>query len=84
MKLTSGLSSLFGNKEKLMMIKMRNPWGQKEWNGAWSDRYTYSLSLQIISSFLSLCACSSEEWKRVPKGEKDKMDLKVEDDGEFW
>lgn len=44
MKLTSGLSSLFGNKEKLMMIKMRNPWGQKEWNGAWSDRYTYSLS----------------------------------------
>ncbi|XP_011408714.2 PREDICTED: calpain-5-like [Amphimedon queenslandica] len=64
MKLTSGLSSLFGNKEKLMMIKMRNPWGQKEWNGAWSD--------------------DSEEWKRVPKGEKDKMDLKVEDDGEFW
>ena len=38
MKLATGLSAMFGNKEKLMMIKMRNPWGKKEWNGAWSDR----------------------------------------------
>ena len=37
-KLATGLSSLFGNKERLLMIKMRNPWGKKEWNGAWSDR----------------------------------------------
>ena len=41
MKLATGLSALFGNKEKLMMIKMRNPWGKKEWNGAWSDRQVF-------------------------------------------
>lgn len=27
---------------------------------------------------------SSDEWGRVPKSEKDKMGLKVADDGEFW
>ncbi len=27
---------------------------------------------------------SSDEWSRVPNSEKEKMELKVEDDGEFW
>jgi imidazoleglycerol phosphate synthase glutamine amidotransferase subunit HisH len=28
--------------------------------------------------------CRSEEWNKVPKKERDKLGLKVEDDGEFW
>ena len=26
----------------------------------------------------------SEEWNKVPKKERDKLGLKIEDDGEFW
>lgn len=62
-RLGSGLLAFF-KSEKLSMIRMRNPWGQREWNGAWSD--------------------SSEEWKRVSKGERERLGVTVEDDGEFW
>uniref|UniRef100_A0A671SXQ0 Calpain-5-like n=1 Tax=Sinocyclocheilus anshuiensis TaxID=1608454 RepID=A0A671SXQ0_9TELE len=62
-RLGTGLLAFF-KSEKLSMIRMRNPWGQREWNGAWSD--------------------SSEEWKRVSKGERERLGVTVEDDGEFW
>ncbi|KAM7330470.1 hypothetical protein ACRRTK_009659 [Alexandromys fortis] len=62
-RLGHGLLAFF-KSEKLDMIRLRNPWGEREWNGPWSD--------------------TSEEWKKVSKGEREKMGVTVQDDGEFW
>lgn len=34
---TGLLSTLFSTPEKVLMVRFQNPWGEKEWNGAWSD-----------------------------------------------
>ncbi|XP_077989638.1 calpain-9-like [Glandiceps talaboti] len=48
----------------ITLVRIRNPWGQKEWNGAWSD--------------------GSREWRYISDEEKQKLELTVDDDGEFW
>lgn len=33
----TGLFSIFKGAQKVRMVRMKNPWGEREWNGAFSD-----------------------------------------------
>lgn len=41
-------------------------------------------SLTNQSVRLSVSVCSSEEWKKVSKSERERIGVTVQDDGEFW
>lgn len=38
LKLGTGLKSIF-SREKIHMIRCRNPWGGSDWKGAWSNGF---------------------------------------------
>lgn len=50
--------------DNVRLIRLRNPWGHREWNGPWSD--------------------GSPEWIKMSETDRNALDLKIDDDGEFW
>lgn len=61
-------SYIMGSKQKQNLIRLQNPWGEKEWNGAWSDDAS---EWQMVSD-------SQLTAMGVQRGNSDN------NDGDFW
>ncbi|KAK8746452.1 hypothetical protein OTU49_017024 [Cherax quadricarinatus] len=79
----TGLFSLFKGAQKMRMIRLKNPWGEREWNGAFSDGKRRS-GFVYTTSQLTKMYSRSPEWSKVSASEREKLGLTFEDDGEFW
>ncbi|XP_064113941.1 calpain-5-like isoform X4 [Macrobrachium nipponense] len=79
----TGLFSIFRGAQKIRMIRLKNPWGEKEWNGAFSDGRKGS-GFVYTTSQLTKMYSRSPEWSKVSASEREKLGLTFEDDGEFW
>ncbi|CAG01231.1 unnamed protein product [Tetraodon nigroviridis] len=61
-------------ESKVRLVRLRNPWGQVEWNGPWSDK---NRPFRLLRN-------SSKEWSTLSKAEKEKLHHQSAEDGEFW
>ncbi|CAB1352314.1 unnamed protein product, partial [Coregonus sp. 'balchen'] len=64
-RLGQGLLAFF-KSEKLNMIRMRNPWGEKEWSGPWSDRMTFDDFCQYFTDLI-LCRLINTSYLSIHK-----------------
>lgn len=44
----------------------------------------FERDLFVVVSLVAFACCSSEEWNKVSKSEREKLGVTVQDDGEFW